>query len=169
MFRTMVVLIGLSLAGCVSDVRDTMLSEVDLTNSRTLSQVAQELTPTERALLGTYVVRHLASSASFCGQPLTGADGKEPATIGQAIALTQARDAAEKKALAQLRAPRTGGSSAKERWAYLISDRDRIISRQSVLRLQFGASALQRADWKESEKEIAALDRELKALKSKGF
>jgi hypothetical protein len=34
--------------------------------------------------------------------------------------------------------------------------------------LQFGAAALQRADWKESEKEIAALDRELKALKSKG-
>jgi hypothetical protein len=164
MLRIVATLLFLLAGACASDVRTISLAEVDLSKSSVLMKIRDQLAPEERTLLSTFVVRHTASSAGFCGRPLVGPGGVEPKTIGEAIELTRAREAMERDYLAKIRSPIIV-SSPQEAWAYLISDRDRLITRQSILRLQFGPVAQQRAEWKELARELAKLDAKLAALK----
>jgi hypothetical protein len=164
MLRIIATFLFLLVGACVSDVKTISLTEVDLSKPSVLMEIRDRLPPEERTLLSTFAVRHTASSAGFCGRPLVGPDGVEPRTIGEAIELTRAREATEKAHLAQSRSPKII-SSPQDAWAYLISDRDRLITRQSILRLQFGPVAQQRAEWKELAKELAKLDKELASLK----
>jgi hypothetical protein len=168
MLRLVTVLISFSVAACTPDVRATKLADIDLSDSSVLTIIREQLNSEERALLSTYVVRHMAGSARFCGQPLVGPDGKEPATIHEALELTRARNLAERSAMAARQAPLVTTPTLVERRARLIGERDHLITRQSMLRLQFGQDARQRPEWQKLEKDLAALDQKLAILGSGG-
>ena len=108
-------------------------------------------------------------SANFCGQPLVGANGKAPVTIGDAVDLSIIRDAAERLALAEAQKPKHPRQLIKEEWDSLISARDILMDSQSRLRIEHGEKAARHAEWKSLEVKMAAIDRKLVEMKPAVF
>jgi hypothetical protein len=80
------------LSACGQDARSVRLGDVDLTKSATVRDVRERLSPADRPAFAIYVTRHLVYGAGFCGQRLTDTEGREPATVGEAIDQTRARE-----------------------------------------------------------------------------
>jgi len=158
------IILALALFGCAADVGDIRLADVDLSDAKVVERLSRRMDPDERQAFTTYVVAHFASSASFCGRPLVGPQGQEPVTIREAIELTRFRQA-QQPVGGDLLAVSTREDQIIRQWHDLISKRDLLIDRQTLLRAQNGASAERLSEWKSIQVEMADLDRQLLELK----
>jgi hypothetical protein len=152
------------LLGCAPGVKDAKLEDVDLSDMKALQAIRAQLNAEDGAAFASYVVRHSVASASFCGRPLAGPDGKPPRTVGEAIDLALDRDAADRRALALEGQSEYSRPRAQEQWDDLISERDMLINAQSVLRADHGAFAERRSEWKALEARIAHINDHLSEL-----
>lgn len=157
------------LGGCAPAARDIALSDIDLGDMQTVRTIRNQLEPKDGIAFANYVIRHRAKSANYCGQPLLGADGKAPVTVGEAVDLAARRDAAERWALMDSQIPKSPRRLAKEKWDSLTRDRDMTIDAQTRLRMEYGDRAMRRPEWKPLEIKIAEIDRKLIAMKPTVF
>lgn len=164
MTRAIFLLIGL-VAGCAPQGRDIPLADVDLRNMQTVTTIRAQLVPQERIAFANYVVRHHARSDNFCGDPLMSANGKPPATIGEAVDLSIVRDAAERQALIEANKPKHPNQLAKEEWDRLTSARDVLMDAQSRLSMEFGDKAERRPEWKSLSAEMTEINKKLVVMK----
>lgn len=162
------VLLAVPLAACAQDVREVRLADVDLSDMDVVQEIREDLPAEDRATFGTYVVQHVATSSSFCGEVLVDENGKEPGTIGEAIALTELR--AEKLRRERLAAerPPTAVELLRRKEESLIGAREALIARQSYLQMMHGAAARQQPEWEAIGEKMAEYDAQLQALKSAG-
>ncbi|QYU68653.1 hypothetical protein J4558_00430 [Leptolyngbya sp. 15MV] len=73
-------------------VGDHALTDYDLTDSTVTVDLIAALDETDRPAFRQFLVHHLATSGSFCGEALFDERGKSPSTIGEAIRLTRLRE-----------------------------------------------------------------------------
>ena len=162
-------LFAMLLASCMPEARDIALADVDLRDMDAVAQIRSRLEPHESVAFANYIVRHHRMAANFCGQPLVGISGQEPATIGEAVDLSILRDKAEREAALEASRPKHPRQIAKEEWDKLVTARDMFTQSQSRLRMEFGEKALRRSEWKSLEADIADIDQKLVALKPDVF
>ena len=167
MLPRLVIALVLMLAACTEDVRDLRLENVDLSDMAAVRELGRQLNPTDKAALITYAAIHAPSSAGFCGKRLVGRSGKEPSTIGEAIELTLDLQADVRTARIDAERALAPAQLAAERWDDLIVQRELLISRQSVLLSEHGASARQLREWRSLEVRMTEYDEKLAALKPK--
>jgi hypothetical protein len=160
-----VLLFVASLLGCSPEVRGIELAELDLTNMETVRDIRGRLGDADGAAFASYVAKHHLRAAAFCGRPLIGADGQLPKTVGEAIDLTMARDAEDRRALAEASRPRHPREVAKQSWDDLISERDGLIDAQSRLLELHGPASERSAEWKALETRKLGVDRRLAEMK----
>ncbi len=91
-----------ALAGCMNDPYELALASIDLADDHEVVDVIAALDRADRGPFRSYLLHHLATSSSFCGERLIDATGKEPVTVGEAILLTKQRDARRAIALKPL-------------------------------------------------------------------
>lgn len=164
-----VLLFVLLLAGCMPEARDIALADVDLRDMEAIAQIRSQLAPQDSIAFANYIVRHHSKAANFCGQPLVGIGGKEPATIGEAVDLSIERDKAERLAMLEAKKPKHPRQLVKEEWDNLIFARDLLMDSQSRLRMEFGENATRRTDWKSLEAKMAQIDQKLVMMKPTVF
>lgn len=157
------------LGGCAPGGRDIALSDINLSDMQTVRQIRDQLAPQDGIAFANYILRHHAKSASYCGKPLLDADGKEPATVGDAIDLAVRRDAMEQAALLASQAPKHPLQFAREEWDMLQRDRDIVIDTQTRLRSEFGDGASRHPEWASLEIRSAEIDRKLVAMQPTVF
>lgn len=157
------------LAGCSSDARDMALAEVDLRDMVIVTEIRSRLSPQDGIAFANYIARHHSQAANFCGQPLIGIGGNEPATVGEAVDLSIERDKAERLALIEAQKPKHPRQVAKEEWDSLVIARDINVDSQSRLRMEFGDKAARSAQYKALEAKIAEIDGKLVAMKPRVF
>jgi hypothetical protein len=164
-----VLLLVAALLGCSPEVKDIELKELDLTDMETVQDIRARLDKAEGAAFANYVAKHYVRSAAFCGRPLVTPDGQPPATVGEAIDLTKARDAQDRQALEEAARPRHPREVAKQEWDELISERDTIIDAQSRLLEVSGRGAQRSTEWKALEASKLELDRRLAEMKPRVY
>lgn len=153
------------LAGCSPEVRDIALADIDLRDMNAVAKIRSQLDSQDSVAFANYVVRHHRAAASFCGQPLVGAGGKEPVTIGEAVDLSIERANAERLALLEAQKPKHPSQIAKEEWDNLIRTRDILLDSQTRVQMEYGKSAVRRPEWKSIETKMAEIDKKLVAMK----
>ena len=124
--------VSLLLGGCAVPARDVELAGLDLNDRQVLRSLGQGLKERERGALATYALLHWPGSKSYCGQPAFNR-AHQPATVGEAIAVTLAFDqrlAAKRSAERSADTPRER-QVARERqlvdaFDQLTLDRDRL-------------------------------------------
>jgi hypothetical protein len=156
-------LLALALLSCRTDVGDTYLADVDLTDMKEVERLGILMSPEERYAFATYVIEHNVSSANYCGRPLVSRRGQGPATIQEAIEMTQIRQARD--AAADSIEGDTSGSRDQviRQWDDLISRRDLLMERQILLRAHNASVAEHRS----IRAKIADLDSQLLELRPK--
>lgn len=157
------------LSGCSPEVRDIALADVDLRDMNAISSIRAQLDPQDSIAFANYVVRHHRAAASFCGQPLIGVGGNEPATIGEAVDLSIERDKAERLAALEALKPKHPSQIAKDEWDTLIRTRDILMDSQSRLQMEFGENAKRRPEWTTVAAKMAEIDQKLVIMKPKVF
>ena len=164
-----VLLVIAALLGCSPEVRGLELDDLDLTDMKTVQDIRVRLDEVEGPAFASYVTKHYMRSAAFCGRPLVASDGRPPATVGEAIDLTIARDTEERRAAEEAARPRHARDVAKQEWDELISERDGIIDAQSRLLELDGPGAQRSTEWKILEARKLELDRRLTEVKPRVF
>lgn len=76
-----------ALAGCATPARDVALAGANLADPAVLARLGEGLSEKERGALATYALLHWPGSKSYCGRPVF-RDGRQPATVGEAVAKT---------------------------------------------------------------------------------
>lgn len=94
MVRRISVVLALSAAliGCSPDPHATKITPSLLEDSAKMQTVSNRLSPADRQKFGTYIMNRAVTNGGF-GKPLLRADSKDPATVGEAIALVDAYNA----------------------------------------------------------------------------
>ena len=164
-----VLLFVAALLGCSPEVRGIELAELDLTDMETVRDIRSRLDDAERAAFASYVAKHHLRAAAFCGRPLIGTDGQGPKTVGEAIDLTIARDARDRRALVEASRPPHPREVARRSWDDLISERDGLIDAQSRLLEVHGQAGEGSPEWKALEARKLEVDRRLAELKPRVF
>jgi hypothetical protein len=144
------------LSACGQDARSVRLGDVDLTKSATVRDVRERLSPADRPAFAIYVTRHLVYGAGFCGQRLTDTEGREPATVGEAIDQTRAREVVIAAAARQERRTLTPAEQTRSTRQALIERNDQLISRQALLSATKGPAAERSAEWQTITDELSA-------------
>ena len=132
------------------------LGDVDLTKSAMVRDVRNRLAPEDRPAFAIYVTRHLVYGAGFCGQRLTDTEGREPATVGEAIDQTRARELVIAAAARQERRVLSPAEQARTTRQSLIERNDQLMSRQALLSATQGPAAEGSAEWKAIADELNA-------------
>jgi hypothetical protein len=127
--RSCLAALALALAACganpAADVSEDLLSRYDLTDQLVAAEVLAGLPKPDRALFQTYLLHHYALSEAYCGDALLDSEGREPRTVGDAIALTRIREA--QLAAAQEATPPASLAAARA------SEIEGLIERRSLL------------------------------------
>lgn len=157
---------ALALAGCAGDVTEAPLSAYDLSDRNVVNAVMRELTPQQRGPFLTYTIHHLATSKAFCGDVLVDRNGREPATIGEAIRMTVAREA-ERNRQPEIVDPATLSPVVRYRMRLneLLDEREMLIDRREML-LMIGDGASRPERIAELETQIAASTEAIAALRT---
>jgi ABC-type multidrug transport system ATPase subunit len=157
--RTRVILLSAMLASCTTSRLDTPLAGLDLNDRATLARLQRDLAPEDRGALALYALLHWPGSAAFCGEPLLDSQGRLPQTIGEALRLTKARQAADAAAAVQRARPLSQGEKRLAEQEYEINRRDALLARQQV--------AMMQADSPESRAELRDIEAELEAVNAR--
>lgn len=170
MNRAVALIAGIILfTGCASDPRGVKLSDVDLSDMRTVQEVRAQLNAEDGVAFANYVVKHHIASANFCGRTLARSDGKPPETIGEAIDLALAREAEDRRAFEIASKPKHPRELAQQHWDDLISERDFLIDAKSMMRGKHGTAAERQSEWSSIETQLADVDRRLVEIKPRVF
>ena len=91
---TAIAMATLLLAACGGDVRDTKITPELLEKPELAAKVANRLEPADREIFGRYLMGRLVSATPLgaLGKPLVNSEGKDPATVGEAIDLMKKAD-----------------------------------------------------------------------------
>jgi len=81
------------LAGCSPDPKTVQITPALLENPDQIQKISNRLEPADRELFGRYVLGRTLNAQTGFGQPITNAQGKDPATVAEAIDLMKAVDA----------------------------------------------------------------------------
>lgn len=154
----------LLLAACAPDARDIALADVDLGNMEVVREIRRQLPAEDRPVFGTYVVRHAVSSPSFCGEVLVDSGGREPRTIGEAIALTVMREEELRRERLAAKRPPTAAEALRREREGLIAQKEALIGRRTYLYSLHGPAAEQLPEWRKMAEQEAEYDAELRAL-----
>lgn len=160
---TSTVLLLLLLSACSRDVRTLELANVDFSDMDVVQGIRQNLPPEDRPVFSTYVVRHVATSSSFCGETLVDRNGKEPRTIGEALALTLLREERDRRERLAAERPLSATEAARRDRETLIGRKEALLARKTFLYSNNGPGALQLPEWESIDEQIAELDRQLEA------
>lgn len=156
------------LAACSQDVRSLELADVDFTDMETVQQIRHDLPPEDRAVFSTYIVRHVATSSSFCGEKLVDSDGREPLTLGEALALTVLREERDRRERLAAERPLSAAESARRQHEALIQQREALIARQTYLIATLGPGAKQSPEWESTDTQMAEVESKLSAMQAGG-
>jgi hypothetical protein len=160
------VLLLLLLAACSPDVRSLELADVDLSDMGVVQEIRQNLPPEDRPVFSTYIVRHLATSSSFCGETLVDRNGREPRTIGEALVLTVMREERDRRERLAAKRPLSAPELARRERDLLIGQREALLARQTYLFSTQGPGVQQLPEWDAITAQIAEIDGKLKARAS---
>lgn len=153
-----------ALAACSQDVRSLELADVDLSDMEVVQEIRHSLPPEDRPVFSTYVVKHVATSSSFCGETLVDRNGREPRTIGEALALTVLREERDRRERLAAERPLSATELARRERETLVGRREALIARQTALFATQGPAAAQAPEWKAIAAEMAEVDRRLSAM-----
>ena len=154
----------LLLAACSQDPRAIELADVNLADMDVVQDIRGRLAPEDRPVFGTYVIRHAATSPSFCGEVLVDRDGRKPRTIGEAIDLTVLREERDRRERLAAERPPTAAEALRNRRESLIARKEMLIGRQTLLHATHGPAAREMPEWAEIEAGMADYDAQLAAL-----
>lgn len=127
-----------ALGACAPSARDVSIDGLDLADGRTLAALQDALPADDRAALGTYALLHWPKSRFFCGQPIGGRIATA-ATVGEAIALTQAYEA--ELAATQATKPKLAAQSVRDEEAALVQQMERLVLERDMLYGEMGPVA----------------------------
>ena len=141
--------IALLTCACGNDVRNTRISDIDLTDAVAVQKVANKLEPNERASFGTYVLNRTIGAMIMPGGEIVRSDGKAPETVAEAIMLTDVRKA------------------KNDRRDKVMKERDAIVERHNQLMPDDGTGlALKdKAEWDRLETKIADYDKRIEIMR----
>ena len=163
MIRAIVLLLlAINLMSCAPDVHSLELDNLDLTDSSTVQHIRAGLNDVEKVAFAEFLVRHVALSSSYCGEPLVHRDGRPPATIGAAIELSIARSRAEKLHLARFAFTEPIDPAVAKRET-LLRERDDLINGKMSMR---AAGQDTPKDTSVMDEKIAAIEAQLLELES---
>jgi hypothetical protein len=91
----MLLLTAALLTGCSPDPKATKITPALLENPDQIQKVSNRLEPGDRELFGRYVLGRTLSAKTGFGKPITNAQGKDPATVAEAIEVMKAAAAAD--------------------------------------------------------------------------
>lgn len=151
----------LSLSACAPDPLSRELASLDLADMGVVQNLGRNLAPDERVAFNTYIAIHRPDGPGFCGERLVDKQGKEPATVGEAINLTLARIEADKALRRAAAQPKSPAEMAQEKKEFLLAQREQIEVRRSLLFAQYGPDAERMPEWREIDRELAEYDRQL--------
>jgi hypothetical protein len=155
MIRTALpLLLVIACAACGQDVRQRQLGDLALGDMAVLQELGQDLSAEERALLATYSIAHWPGSSAFCGEVLIDQSGRQPSTIGEAIAMTKARETAREEQLARAALPKTPLEELLERRSFLEGQQEQLFVQKELMLNEHGNAARQTASWAAIEREI---------------
>jgi hypothetical protein len=156
----------LVLVSCASDPKSIPLGDVDLSDMSTVQEIRSRLDAKEGVAFANYVVKHISTSSSFCGNLLLGPKGKPPSTIGEAIEFTLAKDAEDRRA-SQMAIKLKPYWELEQKKNQLANQRDLLVDMQGILRAEHGAGAVRLSRWRSIETSLAEVNRRLAELKTK--
>lgn len=157
-------LLALAIAACAPDPLDRSLADVDLADMETVQVIARGLSAEDRGAFSTYVALHAPTGPGFCGVRLVDDEGRDPQTVGEAIALTRARTIADEAQRRAELAPKTDAQLAHERRAFLTGQIEVLIARRSALYSQHGPAAERLPEWSVIARDMAAYERQIASL-----
>lgn len=157
----------LLLAACSQDPRAIELADVNLADMDVVQDIRGRLAPEDRSVFGTYVIRHAATSPSFCGEVLVDRDGRMPRTIGEAIDLTVLREERDRRERLAAKRPPTAAEALRRQRDSLILGKEALIGRRTFLDMRHGPAAKELPEWAEIEARMADYDAQLAALEPK--
>lgn len=107
---------SLLLAACSGDVQNTKLTPDLLENQAKVSSISNRLAPEDRPVFSRYLLSRQTSALPF-GQPIQilTKDGKDPATVREALNLTRALMALEAERDATMKAAEAKRKALEER------------------------------------------------------
>jgi hypothetical protein len=88
---TLLLTLSVVLAACGADVRETKITPELLESPKNLTKVMNRLEPVDRKDFSRYVAGRAFIVAGF-GKPLVNHEGKDPATVAEALSLIRAAD-----------------------------------------------------------------------------
>lgn len=107
-----------ALGGCFDDPYAHRLAELDLADTAVVAEMASRLAPEDRGIFKTFALRHSARTKFACGNLERHHDGKQPETVGEALALTRQWEAEDAARLAASKAPDPARMSPQDRFEY---------------------------------------------------
>ena len=155
------------LSSCATDTRSIQLADIDFRDMRAVQDIRGGLSPKDGVAFANYVVRHRSSSSRFCGRLLTGLDGRQPETVGEAIDLAKARELEERAAAEKQSRPKHPLELAQIEWDELIAERDILIDEQTLLRAEHGPAAERSIEWTSIQTKMTEIEDRLLAIKPK--
>lgn len=151
---------GLCVASCATTTVDIPLAGLDLNDSATIARLQRGLSREDSGALAVFALRHWPASRAFCGEPVVDSSGRLPTTVGEAIALTKAREQADAAAALARAQPASPGERLLEERDREISQRDALLARQQVAQAK-DISGQARTELEDIEQELAAVNKRL--------
>lgn len=157
----MPLLLAIGLGACAPDPLAMTLAEIDFTDMEEVQEIRQDLRAEDRPVFSTFIVKHVATSSSFCGETLVTEDGKLPQTLGEALALTVLREEREGRERLAAERPLPATELARRDMETLSMRRELLAAKMGELRARFGSEAEQKPEWTAVTDQIADLDRQI--------
>jgi len=155
-----------ALAACSPDPRTLALADIDFTDMGAVQEIRHSLPAEDRPVFSTFIVKHVATSSTFCGETLVNKDGKEPRTLGEALVLTVLREEKERRERLAAERPLPASEVARREVETLTSRRELLIGELGELQARNGAAAMQTPEWASLNERIADLNRRIDARRS---
>ncbi|WP_228243763.1 hypothetical protein [Porphyrobacter sp. GA68] len=158
---------SLLLGACGRDIAAEPLAAFDLTQPAVVESVLAELPPESRGAFATFTIHHLASSTAFCGDVLVNEAGREPATIGEAIRLTIAREADLRRDEQAVDLAALSPAERREyRLAQLLEAHEHLVDRRENAIMLNGDAVRQEEAFRHLEQEIARSRADIAAMRA---
>lgn len=148
-----------TLGGCFADPYAHRLAELDLADTAVVADMASRLAPEDRGIFKTFALRHSARTKFACGNLERHHHGKQPDTVGEAIALTRQWEAEDAARLAASMPPDPASMTPEGRFEYeldlLRKEYQDVADRQANIKAASAKGAYRsNPDWAQSEVDL---------------